>query len=429
MEKERKSLGRSSVLALAILFSCYPSSADAIFENGSDIILHNTKIDTEVSLVKWNSPSRSPMLDQYVEPSLSTTGYTVSKGLTEYHRSKIPEDDEIIHNRTLLASTLDGRLVALNSITGEQMWSLNEQPAIKSEYESIEGEPILSAFLPNPMDGSIYKIIGTPKQSLVKLPFSVPELVAASPNRLPDGTFYTGRKVDTWFSINQLTGAKTGALSYEGCNEPNEYIGDGRKDSCPNFENSPNFLIGRTEYNLKVFDRRYRENPWNVTFYDYSSSVLGALNTDVPGNTLEYFADCTTGSLVALDQNTGMVLWNIELGSPIVGFYIVQGDGIVKLPITSVSKETLNGLLEDFDDPDRFYEHCTGELPEIKLYPTLFIGEHKHGFYAMPSLVDEQNLRKSYGKQLPLLLEASEYSTIHMPEQILEGPKTGAKEE
>ena len=113
MGKERKSLGRSSVLALAILFSCYQSSADAIFENGSDVILQNPKIDTEVSLVKRNSPSRSQMLDQYVEPSLSTIGYTVSKGLAEYHRSKIREDNEIIQNRTLLASTLDGRFCLL----------------------------------------------------------------------------------------------------------------------------------------------------------------------------------------------------------------------------------------------------------------------------------------------------------------------------
>ena len=425
-ERICKSLGRSSVLALAILFSCYKSSANVIFANESDVILQNSKIETEVSLIKRNSPSSSQMVDQYVEPSLSTTGYTVSKILREYHRSKISKDNEIIQNRTLLASTLDGRLVALNSINGEQMWSLNEQPAIKSAYESNEGDPILSAFLPNPIDGSIYKIIGTPQQSLIKLPFSVPELVAASPNRLPDGTFYTGRKVDTWFSINQLTGAKTGALSYDGCNEPNDYIGDGRKDSCPNLENSPNFLIGRTEYNLKVFDRKYMDNAWNVTFYDYSSSVIGAMNTDVPSNTLEYFADCTTGSLVALDKNTGMILWDIELGSPIVGFYVVQGDGIVKLPVTSVSEETLKSLLEDFDDPNRFYEHCTGELPEIKLYPTLFVGEHKHGFYAMPSLVDQQNLRKSYGKGLPLLLEASEYNTIPKPEIFVGGSTIGA---
>ena len=37
--------------------------------------------------------------------------------------------------------------------------------------------------------------------------------------------------------------------------------------------------------------------------------------------------------------------------------------------------------------------------------PTLYVGEHDHGLYAMPSLVDEQTLTISPNSNGPLLLE------------------------
>ena len=64
------------------------------------------------------------------------------------------------------------------------------------------------AFLPDPKDGSIYMIGASLKDPLKKLPFTIPELVAASPCKSSDGTLYTGKKVDTWFSIDRFTGRK-----------------------------------------------------------------------------------------------------------------------------------------------------------------------------------------------------------------------------
>ena len=52
------------------------------------------------------------------------------------------------------------------------------------------------------------------KDPLKKLPFTIPELVAASPCKSTDGTLYTGKKVDTWFSIDRFTGRKKVAKSY-----------------------------------------------------------------------------------------------------------------------------------------------------------------------------------------------------------------------
>ena len=51
------------------------------------------------------------------------------------------------------------------------------------------------AFLPDPKDGSIYMIGGGLKDPLKKLPFTIPELVAASPCKSSDGILYTGKKV------------------------------------------------------------------------------------------------------------------------------------------------------------------------------------------------------------------------------------------
>ena len=44
------------------------------------------------------------------------------------------------------------------------------------------------------------------KEPLKKLPFTIPELVAASPCKSTDGILYTGKKVDTWFSVDRNTG-------------------------------------------------------------------------------------------------------------------------------------------------------------------------------------------------------------------------------
>ena len=133
---------------------------------------------------------------------------------------------------TLLASTLDGHLVAINQANGEVLWELNDEPVVRSPYDSTK--PSLPAFLPDPKDGSIYMIGRGLKEPLKKLPFTIPELVAASPCKSSDGILYTGKKVDTWFSVDRFTGSKQGSLTFNGCIE-------GQDDKCPNLGPS-NFL-------------------------------------------------------------------------------------------------------------------------------------------------------------------------------------------
>ena len=55
---------------------------------------------------------------------------------------------------------------------------------------------------------------------------------------------------------------------------------------------------------------------------------------------------------MTLDRKSGVIEWERLIGSPIVAMYRLEGDGIVNVPFTSVSKETLTNLLEQFNMPD-----------------------------------------------------------------------------
>ena len=67
---------------------------------------------------------------------------------------------------------------------------------------------------------------------------------------------------------------------------------------------------------------------------------------------LAHFTDSSTGSLVTLDRKTGIIQWEKEIGSPIVAMYKLEGDGMASVPFTSVSKETLGNLMDQFNAPE-----------------------------------------------------------------------------
>ena len=81
-------------------------------------------------------------------------------------------------------------------------------------------------------------------------------------------SFYISFQVDTWFSVDRFTGSKKGSLSFGGCFE------SGDDNTCPKADPS-NFLIGRTEYNIMMYDSRAEGRKWNISFYDYSSNLGG----------------------------------------------------------------------------------------------------------------------------------------------------------
>ena len=69
-------------------------------------------------------------------------------------------------------------------------------------------------------------------------------------------------QVDTWFAVDRLTGRRQGSVSFNGCVAPgtpwdtsNGRDSSSQQQQCPNLQH-PNFLIGRTEYNIMMFDSR-----------------------------------------------------------------------------------------------------------------------------------------------------------------------------
>lgn len=122
-------------------------------------------------------------------------------------------------------------------------------------------------FLPDPKDGSLY-LYGAGSEALKKLPFTIPQLVANSPCRSSDGILYTGRKIDTWFSVNSITGEKEQLLSFNKV-----------ESICP-METEDVIFIGRTEYNIIMVDSKQKHKKWNITFYDYSAAKMRSDEVD-----------------------------------------------------------------------------------------------------------------------------------------------------
>lgn len=52
-------------------------------------------------------------------------------------------------------------------------------------------DTVFPTLLPDPKDGSLY-LLGDSREPLRKLPFTIPELVAASPCKSSNGILYTG---------------------------------------------------------------------------------------------------------------------------------------------------------------------------------------------------------------------------------------------
>ncbi|EFX77192.1 hypothetical protein DAPPUDRAFT_305906 [Daphnia pulex] len=308
--------------------------------------------------------------------------------------SKFIRDDLLV-----LVSTLEGNLIAINKRTGKVKWKLEDEPVIKLSKELSKTFNLL----PDPKDGSLYMLGNSGAEALTKLPFTIPELVSASPSQSSDGMLYMGKKLDMWFVIDPLTGEKQEVLSFQGL-----------ETACPrNKPLGPSIFIGRTEYSLILLDSRTRERHWNVTYFDYTSSTLG--QQDPQEYDLAHFTTSSTGKILTLDRHSGDLLWQNDFNSPVVGMYGLIHDisnpydsiGLMPIPFTSLSTDTLQNLASKLTEPSEQERRITGDT---KLFQALYIGQYKHGLYAFPSLVDDRTtfVASQTGR---LLIEGPDRST------------------
>ncbi|XP_017572779.1 serine/threonine-protein kinase/endoribonuclease IRE1 isoform X2 [Pygocentrus nattereri] len=273
----------------------------------------------------------------------------------------------------LFVSTLDGSLHAVSKKTGDIKWTLKEDPIIQVPLYLPE-----PGFLPDPNDGSLYVLGGKNKEGLMKLPFTIPELVHSSPCRSSDGILYTGKKQDTWFVVDPQTGEKQTSLSTSS------------SDSiCPS---APLLYIGRTEYMITMYDTKTQELRWNATYNDYSAPLYDDQKYDYK---MSHFASSGDGLVVTVDRDSGEVLWMQKFDSPVAGFYLWTQDSLRRAPHLTVATETLRYLTFTSQNTQshtmKWAYQFTQEQHSTKthLVPTLYVGKMDSHLYASTSLVHE----------------------------------------
>ncbi|XP_022905104.2 serine/threonine-protein kinase/endoribonuclease IRE1 [Onthophagus taurus] len=289
-------------------------------------------------------------------------------------------------DRLLLFSTLDGNLHAVEKQTGKIKWRINDKPVVQVPVNTSDA--IVPLFLPDPRDGSLY-LLGDAREPLKKLPFTIPQLVASSPCRSTDGILYTGKKKDTWFSLDPTTGQKHHILSW-----------DNISPTCP-APSSEAVYVGRTLYSIMMVDSKHNNRKWNVSFYDYAASpmskdMLFAYN-------FAHFTSTSSGRIVTMDRRQGGLIWELDLKSPVVAAYILDPNGLLSLPLTAMANATLKHLTSHLLTQQQ--PSFDTQLSDMKLYPTIYIGEHPYGLYVLPSLVDQNLVKISASEIGPLVLD------------------------
>ncbi|XP_051996106.1 serine/threonine-protein kinase/endoribonuclease IRE1-like isoform X1 [Xyrauchen texanus] len=284
----------------------------------------------------------------------------------------------------LFVSTLDGNLHAVSKRSGTIKWTLKEDPVL--QVPTHVSEP---AFLPDPHDGSLYTLGGKNNEGLTKLPFTIPELVQASPCRSSDGILYMGKKQDVWYVVDLLTGEKQQTLT-------SSYA----EMLCPS---SSLLYLGRTEYTITMYDTKSRELRWNATYSDYAFT----LPDDDTKYNMAHFVSNSDGLVVTVDSESGDVQWVQNYDSPVVAIYIWQREGLRKIPHTNVAVETLRYLTFMSGEVGRItqwkYPFPREKKTKDKLMSTLYVGKHSSGLYASPSLVHDGVTVVPRGRTFPML--------------------------
>ncbi|XP_042247846.1 serine/threonine-protein kinase/endoribonuclease IRE1 [Thunnus thynnus] len=307
----------------------------------------------------------------------------------------------------LFVSTLDGNLHAVSKKSGSIKWTLKEDPVL--QVPTHVAEP---AFLPDPNDGSLYSLGGKNNEGLTKLPFTIPELVHASPCRSSDGILYMGKKQDLWYVVDLLTGEKQQTLTSSFA----EML-------CPS---SSLLYLGRTEYTITMYDTKSRELRWNATYSDYAST----LPDDDTKYKMAHFVSNGDGLVVTVDSESGDVQWVQNYNSPVVAMYIWQREGLRKVPHTNVAVETLRYLTFMSGEVGRItqwkYPFPKEKKPKNKFMATLYVGKYSTSLYASPSLVHDGVTVVPRGSTFPMLEGPDSQETEEDKECVIT-PSTSVK--
>ncbi|XP_067612639.1 serine/threonine-protein kinase/endoribonuclease IRE1 [Eurosta solidaginis] len=375
---------------IALCFSLYILIASAAVATAT-IKPGATKIKTATSVQNLTQPD--------INNNSATNDGVANEQLRVFRMREACTDLARDEETLMVFSTLGGGLTAIDPITSEIRWNIADDPPIRADQEQNVQVP---QYLPDPRDGSIYQL--NDMGNLKKLPYTIPELVASAPCRSTDGILYSGKKSDTWFAVDPKSGKRETVMGFGTDNSDatqNQPESDANKAA---HDTARSIYLGRTQYTVMMYDslaKGKNSKPWNITFYDYSAHTM----TPDISKEYEYLHLTTTsnGNIVTLDRKNGKFLWKHDLTSPVVAAFLLGSEGLLSVPFTTVSDEAFESILEESKD---------GNVNTIKLFQSLYVGEHRHGLYAFPSLV---------GKDTPRI-------STTPPVQLLDGPNTASDE-
>ena len=195
---------------------------------------------------------------------------------------------------------------------------------------------------------------------------------------------YTSKKVDEWIVVDLLTGEKIDIINADSpmcpTNSNPEHLSFENKNP-----NSRDLLyLFKNEYQLSVFNAESREKLSNLTYVDYSPSIISS----IPQNSYDYLhlTSSTNGKVATIDIANGAnsFLWTQQFSSPIVAMYKVIENS--NFPILNrIPFLTIGGFL---NVSDFFHLHS--------LFRSVYVGElaQSKSVYALSALVEYNQIRR-----------------------------------
>lgn len=219
-----------------------------------------------------------------------------------------------------------------------------------------------------------------------KLPYTISELVSSSPCRSSDGMIYTSKKVDEWLVVDITSGEKVDMINADSPMCPTRPETDHLPDSS-NVKNYPlhNLLyLFKSEYQISVFNAQTREKLSNMTFVDYSPSIISSISQN--SYNFIHLTSSVSGKVATIDVSNGVnsFMWSNQFSSPIVAMYQLKENS--NFPILHrIPFLTIGGLV----NIKNFSHHNS-------LYPSVYIGQltESKSLYALSALVDYKQIRK-----------------------------------
>ncbi|KAF7492185.2 Syntaxin-18 [Sarcoptes scabiei] len=288
-----------------------------------------------------------------------------------------------VRDSTLLVTSLDGTLYAVSQRTGLIKWSIDDRPILQmSPFANGSDESRQFLLLPDPKDGNLYMFsdFSDKKQKILKkLPFTISDLATLSPCRSSDGMIYTSKKTDEWMILDIQNGNRVDIIDADSSSQ------------CPTKAQVPDTLVPqnnllyifKSKYQISVFNADSREKIFNLTYIDYSPSLLSSISQN--SYDLIHLTSSTNGRIVTIDksQEHSTFLWSAQLSSPIVSMFKLTEN--TNFPIINrVPFFTIGGFFN------------SSNLLRSRLYSSVYIGElsQSKSLYALSTLVENQHIRK-----------------------------------